>query len=166
MPAIYSAIGRNEARNAAIFDDVLTALEAGRCPLILTERREHVEALRTRFERFTRNLVVLHGGLKSARLREAQAGLRASTNGERLILATGRYLGEGFDDSRLDTLFLVIPVSWKGTLAQYVGRLHRDHDGKREVVVHDYVDRAVPVLARMAAKREAGYKSLGYVIDS
>jgi len=79
---------------------------------------------------------------------------------------TGRYLGEGFDDSRLDTLFLVMPVSWKGTLAQYVGRLHRDHDGKREVVVHDYVDRAVPVLARMAAKREAGYKSLGYVIDS
>jgi len=166
MPAIYSAIGRDEARNAAIFDDVLTALEAGRCPLILTERRDHVEALRTRFERFTRNLVVLHGGLKSAELREAQAGLRTSANDERLVLATGRYLGEGFDDSRLDPMFLVMPVSWKGTLAQYVGRLHRDHDGKREVIVYDYVDRAVPVLARMAAKREAGYKSLGYVIDS
>jgi superfamily II DNA or RNA helicase len=166
MPAIYSAIGRDEARNSAIFDDVLIALEAGRCPLILTERREHVEALRTWFERFTRNLVVLHGGLKSAELREAQAALRASTNDERLVLATGRYLGEGFDDSRLDTLFLVMPVSWKGTLAQYVGRLHRDHDGKREVIVYDYVDRAVPVLARMAAKRETGYKSLGYVIDS
>jgi superfamily II DNA or RNA helicase len=163
MPAIYSAIGRNDARNAAIFDYVLTASEAGRCPLILTERREHLEALRTRFERFTRNLVVLHGGLKSAERREAQAGLRASANDERLVLATGRYLGEGFDDSRLDTLFLVMPVSWKGTLAQYVGRLHRDHDGKREVIVYDYVDRAVPVLARMAAKRETGYKSLGYV---
>src|SRR6202453_3501679 len=162
MPAIYSAIGRDEARNSAIFDDVLTALEAGRCPLILTERRDHVEALRARFERFTRNLVVLHGGLKSADLREAQAGLRASANAERLVLATGRYLGEGFDDSRLDTLFLVMPVSWKGTLA----RLHRDHDGKREVIVYDYVDRAVPVLARMAAKREKGYKALGYVVDS
>jgi hypothetical protein len=84
------AIGRDEARNSAIFDDVSTALEAGRCPLIPTERSDHVEALRTRFERFTRNLLVLHGGLKSAQLREAQAGLRASTNGERLILATGR----------------------------------------------------------------------------
>ena len=75
MPAIYSAIGRDEARNSAIFDDVLTALEAGRCPLILTERRDHVEALRARFERFTRNLVVLHGGLKSAELREAPGGI-------------------------------------------------------------------------------------------
>ena len=81
------------------------------------------------------------------------------------MLATGRYLGEGFDDSRLDTLFLVMPISWTGTLAQYVGRLHRDHDGKREVIVYDYVDQAVPVLARMAAKREKGYKALGYVLE-
>ncbi len=166
MPAIYSALGRDEARNAAIFDDVLTALEAGRCPLILTERRDHVEELRSRFERFTRNLVVLHGGLKTGERRAAQAGLQAGRNEERLVLATGRYLGEGFDDSRLDTLFPVMPVSWKGTLAQYVGRLHRDHDGKREVIVYDYVDRGVPVLARMAAKREKGYKALGYVVDS
>jgi hypothetical protein len=71
-----------------------------------------------------------------------------------------------FDDSRLDTLFLVMPISWTGTLAQYVGRLHRDHDGKREVIVYDYVDRAAPVLARMAAKREKGYKALGYVFES
>ena len=82
------------------------------------------------------------------------------------MLATGRYLGEGFDDSRLDTLFLVMPISWTGTLAQYVGRLHRDHDGKQEVVVYDYVDRAVSVLARMAAKREKGYKALGYALES
>jgi superfamily II DNA or RNA helicase len=166
MPAIYSVLGRDEARNATIFDDVLTTLEAGRCPLILTERRDHAEVLRQRFERFTRNLVVLHGGLKAAERRDALARLRASANDERLVLATGRYLGEGFDDSRLDTLFLVMPVSWKGTLAQYVGRLHRDHAGKRDVIVYDYVDRAVPVLARMAAKRETGYKSLGYFIDS
>jgi len=94
------------------------------------------------------------------------AGLQPGGSGERLVLATGRYLGEGFDDSRLDTLFLVMPISWTGTLAQYVGRLHRDHDGKREVIVYDYVDRAVPVLARMAAKREKGYKALGYVLES
>jgi superfamily II DNA or RNA helicase len=145
-----------------IFDDVLTALELGRCPLVLTERRDHLEALRLRFERFTRNLIVLHGGLAAGELRAAHAGLEKA---ERLVLATGRYLGEGFDDSRLDTLFLVMPISWTGTLAQYVGRLHRDHDGKREVVVYDYVDRAVPVLARMAAKRERGYKALGYVLE-
>jgi superfamily II DNA or RNA helicase len=165
MPAIYSALGFDAARNSAIFDDVLTALEAGRCPLILTERRDHLEALRARFERLTRNLVVLHGGMAARELRTAQAGLQPGGSGERLVLATGRYLGEGFDDSRLDTLFLVMPISWTGTLAQYVGRLHRDHDGKREVIVYDYVDRAVPVLARMAAKREKGYKALGYVLE-
>ena len=165
MPAIYSALGRDEARNSVIFDDVLTALEAGRCPLILTERRDHLETLRARFERFTRNLVVLHGGMAAGELRSAQAGLQPSGSDERLVLATGRYLGEGFDDSRLDTLFLVMPISWTGTLAQYVGRLHRDHDGKREVIVYDYVDGGVPVLARMAAKREKGYKVLGYLLE-
>jgi superfamily II DNA or RNA helicase len=81
---------------------------------------------------------------------------------ERVLIATGRYLGEGFDDARLDTLFLTMPVSWKGTLAQYAGRLHRLHPGKREVVIYDYVDGGEPVLARMAAKRRAGYRSLGY----
>ena len=84
---------------------------------------------------------------------------------ERLILATGRYIGEGFDDARLDTLFLTMPISWKGTLAQYVGRLHRRHAGKADVLVVDYVDAAVPVLDRMAAKRRAGYRTLGYTIE-
>ena len=81
---------------------------------------------------------------------------------ERLILATGRYIGEGFDDSRLDTLFLTMPISWRGTLAQYVGRLHRQRDGKSDVLVVDYVDANVPVLSRMAVKRRAGYRTLGY----
>jgi superfamily II DNA or RNA helicase len=89
--------------------------------------------------------------------------LRAG-DGPRIIVATGRYLGEGFDDSSLDTLFLTMPISWKGTLAQYVGRLHREHHGKTEVAVFDYVDRDVPLLARMAEKRAVGYRSLGYVI--
>lgn len=85
---------------------------------------------------------------------------------ERLILATGRYLGEGFDDPRLDTLFLTMPISWKGTLAQYIGRLHRQHAGKTEVLVVDYVDELVPVLARMATKRRLGYRALGYTVES
>jgi hypothetical protein len=85
---------------------------------------------------------------------------------ERLVRSTGRYLGEGFDDPRLDTLFLTMPISWKGTLAQYVGRLHRTHHDKTDVVVYDYIDAAVPVLARMAARRQAGYRALGYVIGN
>jgi superfamily II DNA or RNA helicase len=85
---------------------------------------------------------------------------------ERLVLATGRYLGEGFDDASLDTLFLTMPISWRGTLAQYVGRLHREHHAKREVIVYDYVDSGVPLLARMALKRQTGYRSLGYEIST
>ena len=90
--------------------------------------------------------------------------MRVAEGEERLILATGRYLGEGFDDPRLDTLFLTMPISWKGTLTQYVGRLHRDHNSKKEVIVYDYVDTAVPVLARMAARRQAGYRAFGYIV--
>ena len=77
-------------------------------------------------------------------------------------MATGRYLGEGFDDARLDTLFLTMPISWRGTLAQYAGRLHRLHAAKREVVIYDYVDADEPMLAKMAGRREAGYRALGY----
>lgn len=83
---------------------------------------------------------------------------------ERVVLATGRYLGEGFDDARLDTLFLTMPVAWKGILAQYAGRLHRSHALKRDVVIYDYVDKSVPVLARMSVKRQEGYRALGYRI--
>jgi superfamily II DNA or RNA helicase len=113
-----------------------------------------------------RNLAILRGGMGPAERRAAEAAMRVAEDEERLVLATGRYLGEGFDDPRLDTLFLTMPVSWKGTLAQYVGRLHREHQGKSEVVVYDYVDPAVPVLTRMAAKRQVGYRSLGYTIEA
>jgi superfamily II DNA or RNA helicase len=89
-----------------------------------------------------------------------------SATDERVLIATGRYLGEGFDDARLDTLFLAMPIAWKGTLAQYVGRLHRLYPAKREVVVYDYVDETVPVLNRMSKKRVRGYNSLGYSIDA
>ena len=84
------------------------------------------------------------------------------SNEERLVLATGRYIGEGFDDDRLDTLFLALPVSWKGTLVQYTGRLHRQRSEKKEVRIYDYVDRNVPMLARMFEKRMKGYRALGY----
>lgn len=165
MPAVYAALAQDEPRNDLIFDDVLKALEAKRSPVVLTERRDHLDYLQRRFSHFVRNLVVLRGGMSAAERRASEVALRVSDGEERLILATGRYIGEGFDDQRLDTLFLTMPISWKGTLAQYVGRLHRQHAGKTEVLVVDYVDEAVPMLARMAAKRRTGYRALGYTIE-
>ena len=165
MPAIYAALAQDRARNDLIFDDVLKSLEAKRWPIVLTERKDHLDYLQKRFLPFVRNLVVLRGAMSARDRKIANTALNVSDDDERLILATGRYLGEGFDDSRLDTLFLTMPIAWKGTLAQYVGRLHRKHDGKRDVLVVDYVDQTVPVLARMAAKRRSGYRALGYVIE-
>lgn len=165
MPAIYAALAQDDGRNDLIFDDVLKSLEAKRSPVVLTERKDHLDYLRQRFSPFVKNLVVLRGGMSAGDRKMADAAIRVSEDQERLILATGRYIGEGFDDARLDTLFLTMPIAWKGTLAQYVGRLHREYDGKRDVLVVDYVDQTVPVLARMAAKRRAGYRALGYVLE-
>ena len=83
---------------------------------------------------------------------------------ERLLIATGKYLGEGFDDARLDTLFLTLPISWRGTLAQYAGRLHRLHYNKKEVRIYDYTDLNVPMLERMYKRRLRGYRAIGYDI--
>lgn len=96
----------------------------------------------------------------------SEALARVSDGEQRLILATGSYIGEGFDDSRFDTLFLAMPISWKGTLQQYVGRLHRLHDSKRLVEVYDYVDANVRMLARMYDRRLKGYSDMGYNVGS
>jgi len=165
MPAIYAALVEDAGRNDLIFDDVLKSLEAKRSPIVLTERKDHLDYLQKRFSKFAKNLVVLRGGMSAKDRKAAAAALNVADHEERLILAIGRYIGEGFDDPRLDTLFLTMPIAWKGTLAQYVGRLHRQHDGKKDVLVVDYVDSAVPVLARMAAKRRSGYRALGYVME-
>lgn len=103
--------------------------------------------------------------MSAAERKASDAALQVADDQERLILATGRYIGEGIDDPRLDALFLTMPISWKGTLAQYVGRLHRQHAGKTEMLIVDYVDDFVPVLARMATKRRSGYHALGYTVD-
>lgn len=86
----------------------------------------------------------------------------ANDDPERVVLATGRYIGEGFDDPGLDTLLLAMPIAWKGTVIQYAGRLHRTHPGKQDVLVYDYVDAEVPVLRRMFNKRLRAYRTLGY----
>jgi len=131
----------------------------------IPERREHLDLLATRLEPLARNLVVLRGmGIKQ---RRAVAEQLASIpdDEERVLVATGRYLGEGFDDARLDTLFLTMPISWKGTLAHYAGRLHRLHDHKTEVLIYDYADLEVPMLARMHGKRVKGYEAIGYRVE-
>jgi superfamily II DNA or RNA helicase len=97
--------------------------------------------------------------------REAMSALEnLPDSAEKVVLATGKYLGEGFDDERLDTLFLTLPISWRGTLAQYAGRLHRTHYSKKEVMIHDYVDVKVPMLAKMYQRRLTGYRAIGYEV--
>jgi superfamily II DNA or RNA helicase len=160
---LYAKLAQDSARNDLIFDDILSALEAGRSPVVITERKDHLELLAGRLSKFAKNVVVLRGGMGAKRSRAASETLGAISDGdERVLVATGRYLGEGFDDARLDTLFLTMPISWRGTLAQYAGRLHRLHTPKRDVVIYDYVDENEPMLAKMATKRELGYRSLGY----
>ena len=163
---IYAALTRSKQRNDMIFNDVLSALEAKRSPLVLTERRDHALHLAERLAPFAHNVIVLHGGMGVKARRTAMRKLEGVRDREeRLLIATGRYIGEGFDDARLDTLFLTMPISWRGTLAQYAGRLHRIHPGKHEVAIYDYVDDSIPVLARMSGKRVKGYASLGYSVN-
>jgi very-short-patch-repair endonuclease len=148
-----------------IRDDVTVALREGRSPLVLTERTEHVAALAEMIRPHAAHLITLQGGMGRKSLREALARLAAVPEGEsRVVIATGKFIGEGFDDSRLDTLFLTMPVSWRGIIAQYAGRLHRLHDGKREVRIHDYADLDIPMLSRMFDKRCAGYEAVGYTV--
>ena len=160
---LYAKLAQDPVRNDLIFDDILSALEAGRSPVVITERKDHLDLLADRLSKFAKNVIVLRGGMSARQSRAAAESLATIPAGEeRVLVATGRYLGEGFDDARLDTLFLTMPISWRGILAQYAGRLHRLYATKRDVVIYDYVDGNESMLAKMAVKRDAGYRSLGY----
>jgi len=167
IQTIYSALAADPERNALIVADVLAAVAAGRSPLVLTERTDHRDGLAEALSESVANVFVMSGGM-GAKRRRAIAEAMADTPAEapRVIVATGRCVGEGFDDARLDTLFLAMPVAWRGTLQQYAGRLHREHAGKADVIIHDYVDKRVPVLARMHQKRLSGYRAMGYTVTS
>jgi len=160
---IYDRMITDEERNRFILDDILAALKAGRSPILLTGRREHLQLFASRLEGTVRNLIVLYGGMgaKARRFATEQLSSIPDTE-ERLIVATGSYIGEGFDDPRLDTLFLAMPVSFDGTITQYAGRLERPFPGKKEVQIYDYVDKKVPMLLRMYKKRLRTYKGKGY----
>ena len=155
----------DEGRNRLICEDVTRAVREARSPLVLTERNRHLDALAALLLESVRHLVVLRGGMGRKETEAAVERLaRIPHDEERVLLATGKYIGEGFDDPRLDTLFVTLPVSWRGTVAQYVGRLHRFHEAKREVRVYDYADLEIPMLARMFDRRCRGYEAVGYTI--
>jgi len=163
---LYEELIADEERNRLICQDVIQTVREGRSPLVLTERNEHLDSLTKQLISEVPQLIVLRGGMRKKELDAIQARLAAAPSEEaRLLLATGRYVGEGFDDARLDTLFLTLPVSWHGTITQYVGRLHRLFDSKREVRVYDYADLNVPMLARMFDRRCRRYESIGYTIQ-
>ncbi len=163
---LYNLIMEDDQRNGIIAEDIGKCLEKGKTPLILTERQRHLRILAEEIKRMTDNLIVLHGRLGRKKRREAMEKLRAlPDDAERAILSTGRYIGEGFDDSRLDTLFLTMPVSWKGTIQQYAGRLHRRHHSKDEVIIYDYVDTGIAMARRMFKRRRRGYASIGYTVS-
>lgn len=160
---LYRALALDEQRNELIVNDVLNALEERRSPILLTERKDHLEYFADRLRPAARNLIIMQGGMGAKQRRELAGRMAAiPPDEERLLLATGRYIGEGFDDARLDTLFLALPVSWKGTLVQYAGRLHRACPGKKDVRIFDYVDGEVPLLVRMFERRRRGYRAIGY----
>lgn len=160
---VYSLLATDMPRNQMIIDDVLASVQAGRSPILLTERREHLEYFTNALTGKIKNIIVLSGGMGRKQNASLMNQLKTiPQDEERLIIATGRYLGEGFDDARLDTLFLASPIAWRGTVSQYAGRLHRHYEGKNEVIIYDYVDDQVPVLAGMFMKRKKGYKAIGY----
>lgn len=165
-PEILTLLTSDEARNKLIIEDILKALTEDRTPLVLTERTQHLQLLAEGLEGKVANVLVFKGGMGKRQIAALRQKLESIPESEkRVVLATGRYIGEGFDDSRLDTLFLAMPISWRGTLEQYAGRLHRAHEGKSVVQIYDYVDIEIDKLYRMFKKRQAGYKRIGYTID-
>ena len=164
---IYTHICESDLRNRQIVADVERVVNDGRNPLILTERTQHIRQLVELMKDKDFEVIVLTGELKTKVRRLALDRIRSLRDGDRfVIIATGKLIGEGFDEARLDTLFLAMPIAWKGTIAQYAGRLHRDYAGKDEVLIYDYVDIHIPVLERMYHKRLSAYRSVGYKVKT
>ncbi len=165
IQAIFGDLVDDEARTQQICHDVHAAVAAERTCLVLTQRTQHIDAIVDRLTQLGDRAYVLRGGLgKKARAAVADAMAEAGGETGIVVIATGSYIGEGFDWPELDTLFLAFPIAFKGRVVQYVGRLLRTHTHKNRVELHDYVDYRVPVLARMHAKRLPAYAALGFDI--
>lgn len=167
ITTLYQLLSEDEIRNSLIVEDVCKAVEAGRTPIILTNRTTHVTMLAEMLRGKVKNVVTLTGtGNAKEKLETLQHLHEISREEPLVIVATGKYVGEGFDYPRLDTLFLALPISWKGLIAQYAGRLHRENEGKKDVRIYDYIDIHEPVCDNMYRKRLKGYASIGYKIIS
>jgi superfamily II DNA or RNA helicase len=150
-------------RTARIANDIVDAYQQGRKILVLTERTEHLAAIEAALSERVPSLVTLQGRASKKQRVAALAKLEAlAPAAPRVLLSTGKLVGEGFDHPPLDTLVLAMPISRKGTLQQYAGRLHREHAGKTHVQIIDFVDTGHPALVRMWAKRQIGYRAMGY----
>ena len=164
---LSQSLAESELRNTLIVEDVLNAVTAGRTPIILTGRTSHVKLLSEMLKPHIANVIQLTGEGTAKSKREVLQGLHdIPQNSPLVIVATGKYVGEGFDYPRLDTLFLAIPISWKGLVAQYAGRLHRENEGKADVRIYDYIDIHEPVCESMYRKRLKGYSAIGYRVLS
>ncbi len=155
----------DKGRNKIIVDDILHNVQENKTILVLSERVEHINILKEYLSSKVKNLFILHGKL-SQKEKNNMCETIKNVDDPFVILATGKYIGEGFDDDRLDTLFITMPFKWKGTLAQYVGRLNRQRQDKEEVSVYDYVDIQSRIYSNMFLKRQRGYKSLGFDLVS
>ena len=164
---ILEELASNEMRNRQIVDDIVGCLQQGRTALVLTSRTSHVKLLEEQLRPHCKHIVTLVGSESNKVKRQQTEYLKNIPPEEDLVvIATGKYIGEGFDYPRLDTLFLTLPVSWKGLVAQYAGRLHRDYEGKTDVRIFDYVDIRVPLCELMYRRRLKGYAAVGYQISS
>lgn len=163
ITAMYQSLSEDTVRNDLIVKDICKAVDSGRTPIILTNRTSHVTLLAEELKTTIPNVITLTGSGSTKDKREALQRLQTISPSEPLVIvATGKYVGEGFDYPRLDTLFLALPISWKGLVAQYAGRLHRENEGKKDVRIYDYIDIHEPVCDSMYRKRLKGYASIGY----
>ena len=163
ITAMYQSLSEDTVRNNLIVNDICKVVDSGRTPIILTNRTSHVTLLAEKLKTTIPNVITLTGSDTTKDKREALQRLQAISPSEPLVIvATGKYVGEGFDYPRLDTLFLALPISWKGLVAQYAGRLHRENEGKKDVRIYDYIDIHEPVCDSMYRKRLKGYASIGY----
>ena len=165
--ALSQFLAESEIRNNLIIEDVLNVVAVGRTPIILTARTSHVELLAEMLKQHVANIIQLTGEGTAKNKRETLQKLQdIPKDAPLVIVATGKYVGEGFDYPRLDTLFLALPISWKGLVAQYAGRLHRENEGKKDVRIYDYIDIHEPVCENMYRKRLKGYFAIGYRVLS
>lgn len=163
IATLYKYLSEDEIRNNLIVEDICKAVNTGRTPIILTNRTAHVSVLAEKLKATIKNVISLTGAGTTREKREAMQRLQNIPDSEQLVIvATGKYVGEGFDYPRLDTLFLALPISWKGLLTQYAGRLHREYEGKKDVRIYDYIDIHEPICDSMYRKRLKGYAAIGY----